>query len=169
MYTSTHMIYRGITWKEDPPYTHFREFSVWYVRSIMIISEENVSLSNHTTAFFSWAAFGGCHSSSSSNNSSQLCFSRVWQKKKCLRIYIICFFSPSASPFLNGLWDDSRFTKRHFVGHKNPQKLDDTHMIPFLFLSLNLESVFKFIQRPQNASHFSFWVTFAPQTTVEKQ
>ena len=50
----------------------------------------------------------------------------------------------------------ARFKKRHFVRHKNPQKLDDTYIIPFLFLSLNPESVFKFIQRPQNASHFSF-------------
>ena len=49
------------------------------------------------------------------------------------------------------------FTKRHFVRHKNPQKLDDTHIIPFLFLSLNLDSVFKFIQRPPNGSQFSFF------------
>ena len=54
-------------------------------------------------------------------------------------------------------WTESRFTKWHFVRHKNPQKLGDTYIIPFLFLSLNLDSVFKFIQRPTNAGHFSFF------------
>ena len=51
----------------------------------------------------------------------------------------------------------ARFTKWHFVRHKNPQKLGDTYIIPFIFLSLNLDSVFKFIQRPTNAGHFSFF------------
>ena len=63
----------------------------------------------------------------------------------------------------------ARFTKRHFVRHKNTQKLEEAYIIQFLFLSLNMESVFKFIQRPQNGGHFSFSVFFAPHRPVNKQ
>ena len=63
----------------------------------------------------------------------------------------------------------TRFTKRHFVWHKNTQKLEDSCIIPFLLLSLNMDSVFKFLQRPPNASQFSFWVTFARHLPVWKK
>ena len=51
----------------------------------------------------------------------------------------------------------SRFTKRHFVWHKNTQKLEEAYLIQFLLLSLNMNSVFKFLQRPPNGSQFSFF------------
>ena len=63
----------------------------------------------------------------------------------------------------------TRFTKRHFVRHKNTQKLEEAYIIQFLFLSLNMESVFKFIQWPQNGGHLSFSVFFAPHRPVNKQ
>ena len=37
----------------------------------------------------------------------------------------------------------SRFTKRHFVRDKNPQQLEYTYIIQILFLSLNMDSLFK--------------------------
>ena len=52
----------------------------------------------------------------------------------------------------------SRFTKRQFVWHKNPQKLEEAYIIQFLLLSLNMGSDFKFIQRPPNGSQFSFFI-----------
>ena len=51
----------------------------------------------------------------------------------------------------------TRFTKRHFVRHKNPQKLEEAYIIQFLLLSLNMDSVFKFLQRSPNGSQFSFF------------
>ena len=51
----------------------------------------------------------------------------------------------------------SRFTKRHFVWHKNPQKLEGAYLIQFLLLSLNMDSVFKFLQWSPNGSQFSFF------------
>ena len=37
----------------------------------------------------------------------------------------------------------SRFTKRHFVRDKNTQKLEYTYKIQLVFLSLNMDSLFK--------------------------
>ena len=59
--------------------------------------------------------------------------------------------------------DPTRFTKRRFVPEKNTQKLEDAYIILFLFLNLNMDLLFKSIQRPPNGSHFSIWVIFAPQ------
>ena len=52
----------------------------------------------------------------------------------------------------------TRFTKRHFVRHKNTQKLEEAYIIQFLLLSLNMGSDFKFIQRNdlQMAANFHF-------------
>ena len=60
----------------------------------------------------------------------------------------------------------TRFTKRHFVRHKNTQKLEEAYLIQFLLLSLNLDSVFKFqivassVESPNFLSPLFFFSSF---------
>ena len=62
--------------------------------------------------------------------------------------------------------DYSRFTKRQFVRDKNPQKLNNAYIIPFLFLNSNMDLLLKSIQLPPNGSQFLFQWLYALQMAV---
>ena len=64
---------------------------------------------------------------------------------------------------LNYTW----FTKRHFVRHKNPQKLEAACLFQLFSLNSTMLVLVFLIQRPPNGLHFSFRVTFAPHRWIK--
>ena len=53
----------------------------------------------------------------------------------------------------------TRFTKRHFVRHKNPQKLEDTYIIQFFSLNVNMKLILQLIQRFRSCFNFQLCST----------